>query len=160
MWRKLKYMTLNETIPVGDEAPQHSQKWHRDPEEKRQMKTFIYLNDVDSETGPFTYVKRSQFGSPIYGNLFPQELPLGVYPPDGAVEKAVAAEDIISATGKAGTLIFCDTAGLHRGGYAKSKSRMMFTGFYPSALWTERRSFTPNIGTHELSGEAQYVISD
>lgn len=158
MWRRLNSMTLFETIPVGDAAPVQSQQWHRDPQEKRQVKTFIYLNDVDAETGPFTYVKRSQYGSPVYGNLFKQYLPLGSYPPTAEIEKAVAPADIISATGKAGTMIFCDTAGLHRGGYAKSKSRFMFTGFYPSAKWTEPRQYTPHVDAAKLSPEARFAL--
>ncbi len=144
MWRKLNFLQLTETIPVGSEAPRQSQRWHRDPQEKRQMKYFVYLSDVDEEAGPFTYAKRSQFGSPVYGNLFKQKLPLGVYPPEGAVEKAVDSKDIVSAMGRAGTVIFCDTAGLHRGGYAKSKSRFMFTAFYPSMKWTEHRQHSLN----------------
>ncbi len=161
MWRRLNHLHLQETIPVGDATPTQSQRWHRDPQEKRQVKFFMYLSDVDSEAGPFTYVKRSQFGSPVYGNLFPQQLPLGSYPEIGAVEKRVEANDIVSALGKAGTVIFCDTAGLHRGGHAKSKSRFMLTSFYPSTLWTEPRYYkpAPSVAAADLSPEARYAIA-
>jgi hypothetical protein len=160
MWRQLHYLALQETIPVGDEAPVQSQRWHRDPEEKRMVKMFIYMSEVDAEAGPFTFVKRSQFGSPVYGSLFKQELPLGVYPPADRVEAAVSPADIISAQGKPGTVIFCDTAGLHRGGYAKSKSRFMFTAFYPSRWWTEARRMkvSNTVDRSSLSPEAQYAI--
>ncbi len=161
MWRRLNHLHLQETIPVGDSTPTQSQRWHRDPQEKRQAKFFIYLSDVDAEAGPFTYVKGSQFGSPTYGNTFPQSLPLGSYPEIGAVEKTVAPESIVSALGKAGTVIFCDTAGLHRGGHAKSKSRFMFTAFYPSAFWTEPRFYKLSKETEAAapSLEARYAMS-
>lgn len=161
MFRRLNYIHLTETVPVGDSTASFSQRWHRDPEEKRMVKFFLYLNDVDEEAGPFTYVKGSQFGSPMYGSLFKQKLPLGIYPPDGAVEKSVNATDIVVATGKAGTVIFCDTAGLHRGGHAKSKSRFMFTAFYPSDKWTEKTHYkvADTLKKTELSTAAQYAIS-
>ncbi len=160
MWRRLNYYSLAKTVPIGEKAPQFSQRWHRDNEEKRMVKFFIYLNDVDSEAGPFTYVKGSQFKGAKYGTLFPQKLPLGVYPPSGAVEKAVQAEDIIKATGTAGTVIFCDTAGLHRGGHAISKHRIMFTAFYPSSWWTEspRYVMTEEVQKSPLSEEARYAL--
>nr|MDQ2933242.1 hypothetical protein [bacterium] len=125
MYTKLKYYDLALTIPVseGTEAVQ-SQRWHRDPEEKKICKVFIYMNDVDSETGPFTYVQQSNHDG-IFGSLFPQKTPEGVYPPVGAVEKTIPAENIKTMTGKAGTLIFCDTSGIHKGGYATKNERLM-----------------------------------
>lgn len=160
MWRRLNSLQLAETIPVGDSVPTQSQRWHRDPQEKRQVKFFLYLSDVDSEAGPFTYVKQSQFGSPVYGHLFPQRLPFGIYPEIDAVEKEVKPDAIVSATGKAGTVIFCDTAGLHRGGHAKSKSRFMMTAFYPSARWTEPRyySLASDLAKAHLPPEARYAV--
>lgn len=160
MWRRCNYLHLTETVPVGDSAPTHSQRWHRDPEEKRMVKVFIYLNDIDEEAGPFTYIKRSQFKSPKYGSLFPQKLPEGVYPAEDKVISAVDQKDIVVATGKAGSVIFCDTAGLHRGGYAKSKSRYMFTAFYPSTHWSQPTLFTiaDSVRTAPLSAEARYAL--
>ncbi|MFZ2887242.1 MAG: phytanoyl-CoA dioxygenase family protein [Minisyncoccia bacterium] len=160
MWRRLNYMALDETLPVGDAAPTHSQRWHRDPEEKRQMKFFLYLNDVDSEAGPFTYVRGSQFKGPL-GALYPAKPPEGSYPPHGGVEETVDQEKILSATGKAGTVIFCDTAGLHRGGHAKSKHRLMFTAFYPSDKWTDKKTYTVSDELKNdisLAKEARYAV--
>lgn len=160
MFRRFNYLHLTETVPVGESAAVQSQRWHRDPGEKRMVKMFIYLNDVDSNAGPFTYVRKSQFGSGVYGNTFPQYLPSGIYPPEGAVEKVVNKHDIVEATGKAGSIIFCDTAGLHRGGHAKSKSRFMFTAFYPSTHWTEKTLFTiaPSVKEAPLSPAARYAL--
>ncbi len=101
-----------------------SQRWHRDPEDKKLVKVFLYLNDVDEGTGPFTYVKGSHFGGK-WRHLFPQRLPAGSYPPDGELEKIVPKEDIKICTARAGTIIFCDTSGLHRGGFSTTKSRLM-----------------------------------
>ena len=128
------------TLPVTDSnAPKASQRWHRDPEDPTMCKVFFYLSDVTPDTGPFHYILGSQHGG-RYGRLFPQQPPTGVYPPDGMVEAVVDQKDIKMCTGKAGTIIFCDTAGFHRGGYAVIGERWMFTSGYssPRSLWPAR----------------------
>ena len=142
MNRSLNYVHLARTTPAGDAAPVFTQRWHRDPEESRMMKFFVYLTDVDEDAGPFTFLKESNFGDRKYGSLFPQKLPLGVYPDEKELNAKVDATDVVPALGVAGTVIFCDTAGLHRGGYSKSKERVMFTAFYPSEWWAEKRRYT------------------
>lgn len=134
MWPKLYYYTLGITNPVEAEvAPRQSQNWHRDPEDRKMCKTFIYLTDVDESSGPFIYVKRSARGH-TWGSFYPQKPPNGRYPPEGAVERHISAEHIQTCTGRAGTVIFADTSGLHKGGYATEKRRVMSTtGFVTKA---------------------------
>ncbi len=45
-------------------------------------------------------------------------------------------------TGSKGSVIFCDTSGLHRGGFAKSQQRVMATGFFPSKKYSESSRFS------------------
>ena len=146
MCAKFYYLTLNVTVPViaGSSAVQ-SQRWHRDPEDKRMCKVFLYLTDVDSASGPFTYVKGSQMGG-RWRHIFGQKPPAGFYPPPGAVEKIVPPDAMMASIAPAGTLIFCDTSGLHFGGYATQKERIMFTGGYcPSSIaWPIRFKYPPN----------------
>jgi hypothetical protein len=123
------YATLNITDPIGEDPPRDSMLWHRDPEDKRMCKMFIYLTDVDENSGPFIYVKQSTYGRK-YGSYLPQRPPKGYYPVEGAVEKKVEGNDITVCTGKAGTVVFADTSGLHKGGYAKLNKRVMFTAGY------------------------------
>ncbi len=122
---------LLQTLVAKDERMLWSQKWHRDPDDRKIVKVFIYLNDVDDDTGPFMYVKGSQLGGK-WRNFYPQIPPTGVYPPEGAVESAVPREDIAICTGKAGTIIFADTSGLHKGGFCKKKDRKHFVGGFTS----------------------------
>lgn len=159
MWTKLKYYDLALTIPVpeGTTAVQ-SQRWHRDPEEKKICKVFIYLSDVDETSGPFTHVKQSNYGSK-FGSLFPQYTPEGVYPPEGAVEKNIPSEYYLKATAPAGTVIFCDTSGIHRGGYATKKSRLMYTAFFSSGSYSEKAWYkTPADIDKVLNGMGQEVV--
>lgn len=122
-----------------------SQRWHRDPDDRRIFKMFIYLSDVDEYAdGPFEYVRASHDRG-FRSSLFPQTSPYGFYPPDGEVEKAVPFDDIVTVMGKAGTVIFADTNAIHRGGYSTRKERTMFAGVFVS----EASSFGP-----------RYVIAD
>ncbi len=134
MWAKLYYYTLGVTNPVAaGEVPRQSQRWHRDPEDRRMCKVFVYLNDVDETAGPFMYVRGSTRGN-RWGHLFKQRPPHGYYPAEGDVEAKVSSEDILACTGRAGTVIFADTSGLHKGGYATEKPRVMSTtGFVTQA---------------------------
>ena len=132
MWSKLSLLSLHLTVPISANAgPEKSQLWHRDPEDKLMCKMFVYLNDVDENSGPFMYVAGSHYGGP-WRRLAPQRPPKGYYPPRGLVEKVVPPENIKTFTGPACTVIFCDTSGLHKGGYAKSGQRIMFTAGYNS----------------------------
>jgi len=127
MWPKLYYYTLGITSPVASgEAPRQSQRWHRDPEDRNMCKVFVYLTDVDASAGPFTYVRRS-VRDLAWGKFYPQKPPHGRYPPEGAVEQTITAR---VCTGRAGTVIFADTSGLHKGGYATTSRRVMSTTGY------------------------------
>jgi hypothetical protein len=128
---------VEKTLPVGEAEKVFSQNWHRDPEEKRTLKVFLYLSDVTEQAGPFTYLQGSApTGLGKYKNIFRQQLPRGSYPNEIDLIKKVNDKDFLVATGKKGTIIFCDTAGLHRGGYAKSQPRIMATAFFPSKAYT------------------------
>jgi hypothetical protein len=59
MWPRLNYYHLAKALPVGDAKPTASQNWHRDPEEKRMLKVFVYLNDVNEDGGPFMFIPES-----------------------------------------------------------------------------------------------------
>lgn len=139
---QLNEVIIQKTTSNFSDTPIQSQKWHRDPQEMRTLKVFLYLSDVDEECGPFIYVK----GSPPtskgkFSKLFPQIKPKGSYPDTFALEKLTSENDIFLATAPLGTIIFCDTAGIHKGGFAKSKNRIMATGFYPSFKYTAGRNF-------------------
>lgn len=128
---KFHYFSLDITTPVSlGAAPQRSQNWHRDPEDRKMCKIFLYLSDVDESAGPFTYIRGSHREG-RYGHLFPQRPPKGSYPPANELESVVAKEDIHVGTGRAGTLIFCDTSGIHRGGYATGKERTCLLASLP-----------------------------
>ena len=126
------YLTLNVTMPVpaGSDAV-FSQRWHGDPEDKKMCKVFMYMNDVDEGAGPFIYVKGTQYGG-RWRHLFREQPPHGFLPPSEPIDTLIPPSDIKHFTGRAGTIIFCDTSGYHRGGYATQRERIMLTMGYCS----------------------------
>ena len=52
------------------------------------------------------------------------------YPPEEEVEGLVPVSERVLATGPAGSIVICDVSGLHRGGYGRSKVRVLSTQTY------------------------------
>ena len=107
-----------------------SQRWHRDPEEEHVVKVFLYLSDVTEDAGPFEYVKGSPPGN-RHGHLWPWGEGK-VKPTDEEMAAAAPADDLVTMTCSAGTMVFCDTSGFHRGGFAKAKPRVLAIWSYVS----------------------------
>lgn len=158
------YLTLNITTPVnpGSEAVQ-SQRWHGDPEDKIMCKVFLYLTDVDEGSGPFTYVLGTQYGG-RWRHLFHDQPPRGMRAPLRPINELVLASDIKLCTGRAGTIIFCDTSGYHRGGYATKRERIMLTlGYcscasaYPMRVRFEK-GFIDEMAHRKINLAAQFAL--
>jgi hypothetical protein len=134
MWSKLEYVDVWYTPPAREEERRSSQRWHRDFNDRHLLKAFVYLVDVDEETGPFEYVPRSAPGGELE-QLWPWR-PLGDnYPPEDKLAQRID-DRAVTFTAPKGTIIFCNTAGFHRGGFAKSKPRVLatFTWDSPASL--------------------------
>lgn len=162
MLAKFRAFWLQATIPVGAGiVPYASQRWHADPDDRRLVKVFLYLSDVDETAGPFTYIRFTHSGG-RWRRLFPYHPKKGRHPESAFIERMIPPEDIVTATGKAGAIIFCDTSGIHRGGHATAKHRLMYTGVYTtaaSALPT-RYGYPPGFRPEELSSPAaRYAVS-
>lgn len=162
MFSRFFYYSLNLTTPVPGASPMKSQRWHRDNEDKKMCKVFIYLTDVDENSGPFTYVPGSQHGGK-WRTVLPPRPPRSFYPPEGEVERLIPRSEMKICTGKAGTVIFCDTSGLHYGGYASKNNRLMFTAEYSSkaSFILNKYEIAPNLKERlpSLSKAAQFALS-
>jgi hypothetical protein len=110
------------------QPPSQSQLWHRDPEDRYILKTFICLSDVDDGAGPFTYAKGTH---PKAGKqVVPEYVHLdGATPRSTDAQTAAVAppENWVKGIGPIGTMIFADTRGLHKGGLARTKDRVLYT---------------------------------
>jgi hypothetical protein len=134
MWSKLEYVDVWYTSPAGGDERRSSQRWHRDFNDRHLLKAFLYLVDVDEQTGPFEYVPRSAPGGEL-DRLWPWR-PLGEnYPPEDELAESIG-DRAVTFTAPKGTLIFCNTSGFHRGGFASGKARVLatFTWDSPASL--------------------------
>jgi hypothetical protein len=65
---------------------------------------------------------------------------------DAEVERRVPAGQITVATGQAGTLVFADTRGLHKGGLARDRDRLLAQVMYASPACFRPRLLRPADG--------------
>jgi hypothetical protein len=83
---------------------------------------------------------------------------------DKELAKFVSGEDIRTFTAPKGTIIFCNTSGLHRGGFAETKPRVLASVTYCSpaslASLTERNYDLPR-GTDlkSLDPAVRYAVT-
>jgi hypothetical protein len=112
------------------EQKKNAQYFHYDCDYKKFIKIFIYLNDVDDENGPHIFVRGTHKKRKII-HLNATRLD------DDDVEKNYNKQ-VIKFTGKAGTTIFEDTFGLHKGKVPEKKTRAMLVyeyGITPKILY-------------------------
>jgi hypothetical protein len=159
LWSKLEYVDVWYTPPVDEPERRSSQRWHRDFNDRHLLKAFVYLVDVDAGTGPFEYVPRSAPGSEL-DQLWPWR-PLGDnYPPQDELERRVDGR-AVTFTAPKGTLIFCNTSGFHRGGFATAKARILatFTWDSPASLKAlSERNYVFEDG-EEATGARRYALT-
>jgi len=112
-------MTAWWSIPHPGEA-RDAELFHRDVDDWRFIKLFVYLTDVDDESGPHAYVPGS--------HRSPKLRDIRRYT-DEEVEAAYPGETMI-IRGKAGDAFLENTQGLHRGIPPRSKLRLLYQVLY------------------------------
>jgi hypothetical protein len=163
MWAKLSYVDLWYTVPQAEGSERAaSQLWHLDFDDKHLLKAFLYLNDVDEGAGPFEYVPGSQARG-RYDSIWHWSPMRTGRIPDEQVRSHVPADGIKTFTAPRGTLILCNTSGLHRGGFSTATPRVLATATYcsPASLRAlSRRSFVPSPETvAAMSAPARFAVT-
>jgi Phytanoyl-CoA dioxygenase (PhyH) len=163
MWAKLSYVDLWYTAPqaVGSERVA-SQQWHQDFDDQHLLKAFLYFVDVGADAGPFEYVPGSQAGG-RYVETWPWS-PMGTRRvPEDEVNGRVSREAIKTFTAPQGTLILCNTSGLHRGGFATGNPRALATATYCSpaslAALSERNYVLEPGAAERLEPAARFAVT-
>jgi ectoine hydroxylase-related dioxygenase (phytanoyl-CoA dioxygenase family) len=162
MWSKLEYVDVWYSVPQPADATRiSSQRWHRDYNDQHLLKVFLYLVDVDETMGPFQYVPGSQPGGQ-YADAWPWE-PLGEnYPTEEELEALIPSSSVRAFTAPRGTLIFCNTAGFHRGGFSTTSPRVLATATYssPASLASlTTRSYSVNGSLDGLDAVTRFALS-
>jgi ectoine hydroxylase-related dioxygenase (phytanoyl-CoA dioxygenase family) len=116
-------LTLDWTPPLGgvkDDAA--AQLYHWDMERIKWIRFFIYLTDVDHESGPHCFVKGTHLSGSIPRNLINRGY---ARISDEEVLNVFGATRILEFVGKKGTIVIEDSRGLHKGLGAISKERLL-----------------------------------
>ncbi len=93
-----------------------TQRFHRDPDDWRFLKLFIYLTDVDAESGPHVYVAGShRTAGSLFERLYTTE----------EVERRHGRESVWTIAGPRGMSFLADTYGIHRGAVPTSRPRLI-----------------------------------
>lgn len=109
------------STPSRSSEPEHAEKFHRDVDDLRFLKLFVYLTDVDEDSGPHMFAAGSHRKDALT-RIRRYE--------DAEVAAAVGAQSIMRFTGPAGTSFIENTYGLHRGLPPRSKARLVFQPLY------------------------------
>lgn len=101
--------------------------WHRDNRAK-QIKTIVYLSDVEEHNGPFSFLP----GSNNYDLPTRDGLGKATRYDDVVVDTFCKENNIepFKVTGKKGTVVFVDTSHIHRGLNIESGTRYTLTNYY------------------------------
>jgi len=108
------------SYPTGIGA-QHAEYFHRDVDDWKFVKLFIYLSDVGLENGPHVYVSCST-SSERLRRIARFE--------DAEVVTAFGDKNVLTLTGRAGEGFLEDTFGLHKGQPLQHGMRLMFSATY------------------------------
>lgn len=117
----ISYLQAWWSLPTGGSA-KHAENFHRDFDDLKFCKLFIYLTDVDNQSGPHAFIA----GSPVTAKLEQRRR----YSDDEVAAEFPDKADWIEFTGPAGTAFLEDTSGLHKGTPPISKPRLICQVLY------------------------------
>jgi hypothetical protein len=106
----------------GPGASEIAQMFHYDLDRVRWLKLFVYLTDVTPETGPHVFVAGSHRPEHFKAELLSRGY---MRIPDVDIEAAYGKEQVREICGPAGTMLFADTIGMHKGKVPRLANRLI-----------------------------------
>lgn len=104
--------------PLG---AQQAEFFHRDVDDWRFVKLFVYLTDVDHQSGPHVYVAETA-NSPKLAQIRRFS--------DEEIATQFSPENVLTMTGQAGDAFLEDTFGIHKGQPVSRGHRLIFQAVY------------------------------
>ena len=101
-----------------------TQLFHRDASGYKFLKAFIYLHDVSTKEGPFTFVKKS------HKDKYKFKDDINIRYSDESISMLYGEDNIISLTAQMGDLILADTSGFHKGTKNINERTMITINFH------------------------------
>jgi hypothetical protein len=131
------------TSKKTEDANLNAQLFHQDRDRLSFLKFFIYLTDVEPDTGPHVYIRGS------HANI-PWSLRGDGRKSDEAVKAAGLWNNVQEITAPAGTLMAVDSIGLHKGKTPISSDRLALESEYATSLFGVHYE-TPNFEPTDLT---------
>ena len=107
----------------NQEKKDNAQFYHHDLEFKKFLKVFIYLNDVDTHSGPHSFVEKTHRFK-RYEHIISKRFD------SNQIKKSYKLNNIKKFVGPRGKVILEDTFGLHKGEVPTKKTRVMLILIY------------------------------
>lgn len=108
--------------------------YHRDVDDFRFVKLFVYLTDTTISSGAHSFIKGSHCGTALT-----RRGPIS----DTEAQKCFSPEHFSTVTGQAGTVFLEDTWGIHRPLLATSGRRLIFSVLYGLTPWVPQSPSRP-----------------
>ena len=127
------------TTKKAEDADLNAQLFHQDRDRLSFLKFFMYLTDVDTNTGTHVYLKGSH-------KHIPWSLRADGRMTDEAVKAAGLWDNVTELHGPAGTIMAVDTIGLHKGKTPVTADRLALENEFSTSLFGmdyERPAFVP-----------------
>lgn len=132
---------------LADGRERGARVWHLDGEDESIIKIAVYLNDVDTDGGPFEVIRNR-----LFKGTHPYTRPARHDRLERIIGRPISSDEIITCTGPTGSVIFCDTARYyHRGKPATGQNRTaIFFNYYPRPPRRPYFCGKPVIGLEDL----------
>lgn len=132
---------------------QESQLWHRDYDDRKMVKLFVYCTDVnDEKDGEFTYISKD-LSRVVKNQFFPKRIS------DEAMFEQVSEKDVKHINGPAGTAFYIDTRNCYHLGsrLATGHTRLAYAATYltSASLWPFDNAIQI---AHSLNGTEQLLL--
>jgi hypothetical protein len=127
------WWTLGENNAAGSHVHQDD-VYHRDVDDWRFIKLFVYLTDTNERSGAHNFVLKSHSS---------RHLTRRGAIPDEEVHNTFPAADIVTIISDAGTVFLENTWGIHRPLLATEGRRLIFSVLYSLCPWVPGRSKEP-----------------
>ena len=134
---------------AGKERPEQAQSFHRDVDDYRFCKLFVYLTNVKMEEGPHVYVEGSQASNTL--------TKIRRYS-DSEIESEFGKENVKYFIAPRGSMFMVNTYGFHKGFLPKNNNRLLLQVQYSlNPIGIE--SYSPqDIGSHSYNKKVNKLI--
>jgi hypothetical protein len=125
-------VNLHSAIPTHAERI-GSSHWHRDRGDFQYFRAFLYVDDIDEHGAAVSYVPFSQRLGKYHSKFFNPRC-------TGSVIRSGMHLPSVTVTGKSGTVLFCDTGGIHANNNARVGRSLKLLIVYTTKMHRRERA--------------------